>query len=92
MKPVDELLAERRVTHGAFGSHAEITQALKYHMHITPHWNSLMPYQKEALEMIVHKIGRVLNGRPDYKDHWDDIAGYAQLVSNILGEGLCPKS
>ena len=31
--------------------------------------------------MIAHKIGRILAGNPDFKDHWDDIAGYAVLIS-----------
>jgi hypothetical protein len=34
--------------------------------------------------MIVHKIGRIVNGNPDKVDHWDDIAGYATLVSDRL--------
>jgi hypothetical protein len=40
--------------------------------------------QWEALEMIVHKIGRIVNGNPDVVDHWVDIAGYAKLVSDRL--------
>jgi hypothetical protein len=34
--------------------------------------------------MIQHKIGRILNGDPDYVDNWDDIAGYSQLVAKLL--------
>ena len=34
--------------------------------------------------MILHKVARILNGDPDYVDSWADIAGYAQLVVNIL--------
>jgi len=40
--------------------------------------------QQEALDMICHKIGRILNGDPDYADNWHDIAGYAQLVADRL--------
>lgn len=50
----------------------------------SPKWRSLDPDQKEALEMIVHKIGRILNGDPDYADSWHDIAGYAKLVEDRL--------
>jgi len=35
---------------------------------------------REALEMIAHKIGRILNGDPNYADSWHDIAGYAKLA------------
>ena len=37
--------------------------------------------------MICHKIGRILNGDPDYGDSWRDIAGYALLVADRL-EGV----
>jgi hypothetical protein len=56
-------------------------------MRDTPNWKRLAPYQKEALEMKAHKIGRILNGDPDYSDSWIDIAGYAQLVADRL-EGV----
>lgn len=38
----------------------------------------------EALEMIAHKVGRILNGDPAYSDSWVDIAGYAKLVADRL--------
>ncbi len=40
--------------------------------------------QMEALEMIMHKIGRIINGDADYDDSWRDIAGYAMLVCDRL--------
>ncbi len=40
--------------------------------------------QVEALEMVCHKIGRIVNGDPDYSDSWHDIAGYAKLVADRL--------
>jgi hypothetical protein len=36
--------------------------------------------QREALDMILHKIARIVNGNPNETDHWHDIAGYATLV------------
>jgi hypothetical protein len=44
----------------------------------------LTPDQQEALDMIFHKIGRIVNGDPDYADSWIDIAGYATLVADRL--------
>jgi len=39
--------------------------------------------------MIAHKIGRILNGDPDYQDSWHDIIGYARLVERQLqGDGV----
>lgn len=79
------LLIERGRRHGEFRDHARITQNLKAMM-IDPggssKWQMLSAIQREALEMIQHKIGRILAGDPDYADHWDDIAGYARLVAD----------
>ena len=51
---------------------------------LRPKFEGMAPDQCEALEMIQHKIARILNGDPDYADSWDDIAGYAKLVSDRL--------
>lgn len=77
-----ELLVERAKTHGDYALHADLTQNLKIALHSAPNWLTLNAMQREALEMIAHKIGRVLAGRSDFKDHWDDIAGYAKLVAD----------
>jgi hypothetical protein len=79
-----ETLTERGKRYGKFTGHADITQALKYLMRDTPKWQALRADQMEALEMIAHKIGRVLNGDPNYADSWVDIAGYATLVADRL--------
>ena len=77
----DPLLVERQKTHGDFGDHARMTWALKHHIHSGKNWDGLSQQHKEALDMIAHKIGRIMGGNPDFKDHWDDIAGYAKLGS-----------
>ncbi len=77
-----ELLNERQKTHGDYSMHAEITQELKDKMFEMDGWGRLDYCQKEALHMIAHKIGRILAGNPFFKDHWDDIAGYAKLVAD----------
>lgn len=76
---IDKTLEERGNRYGEYSMHATITQDIKQAMH-QGNWASLEPYQKECLEMIAHKIGRILNGDPNYDDSWHDIAGYAQLV------------
>lgn len=74
-----DLLAERETTHGAFDEHAGVTQALKSVVQARDGWMRLDHQHKEAIEMILHKIGRILAGNPNYDDHWADIAGYAEL-------------
>lgn len=85
MSNVNEILAERGARYGLFAGHAGITQALKDVMRCTDGWNNRLDNEhKEALEMIAHKIGRILNGDPNYADSWTDIAGYAQLIVKRL--------
>lgn len=79
-------LEQRGKRYGAFSEHARATQALKKSMRdFDPtKWDALSASAKEALEMVAHKIGRILNGDPLYADSWVDIAGYAQLVATAL--------
>ena len=76
---VDAILAERQKTHGDFETHAKLAQALKEQMRTGKQWPHLNPMQKEALDMIQHKNARILNGDPNYPDHWDDLEGYSTL-------------
>lgn len=86
---IDETLEERGTRYGSFPEHARITQDLKRVMARSPKWDSLKDDQKEALEMIAHKIGRILNGDPDYHDSWHDIVGYTKLVADRLLVEAC---
>ncbi len=82
--PTEALITERGTRYGEFKDGAAIMQQLKDVMRATPKWDALKPSRKEALEMIQHKIGRILNGDPDYDDNWKDIAGYATLIVKEL--------
>ena len=84
---IEDTLVERGSRYGKFTGHARITQRLKSVMQDMKKWDNLEADQKEALEMIVHKIGRILNGDPNYADSWVDIAGYAKLVGDRLLTG-----
>jgi hypothetical protein len=83
---INALLAERSKTHGDYMMHAEITQDLKRVMrhHTADLDRRLDDDMQETLDMIAHKIGRIIAGNPAEPDHWRDIAGYAQLVANRL--------
>jgi hypothetical protein len=48
----------------------------------TPGWQRLSPDEKEALEMIQHKIARILNGDPEFRDSWHDLVGCAKLTAD----------
>lgn len=85
---IEATLIERGARYGVYVDHAKITQDLKAVMHGTANWVTLAAHQKETLEMIAHKIGRILNGDPNYHDSWHDIVGYTKLTA----DELLPKS
>lgn len=80
----EALITERGTRYGKFKDGAAIMQELKFVMREVDGWHNLTPSQREALDMIQHKIGRILNGDPTYDDSWKDIAGYATLIVNEL--------
>jgi hypothetical protein len=75
------MLEEREKTHGPYLQVATTSQKLKTIMMLSKNWPRLTEPQAEAIEMIASKLARILNGNPSFRDHWDDIAGYAQLAS-----------
>jgi len=83
---INQILAERGARYGTFDGHAEISQRLKALVH---HYEAvrgcdLEHDQRESLEMVMHKVARILNGDPNYSDSWRDISGYASLVADRL--------
>jgi len=83
---VDETLDARAVEYGKFIEGAEVMQMLKRVVQaaLNNRDKTLAHDQAEAMDMIIHKIGRIVNGNPDVVDHWLDIAGYAKLVADRL--------
>lgn len=81
---VQQTLDSRQSTHGDFADHARITQLLKTVIHNQPNWKNLNVMQRESLDMIMHKVGRIMAGNPDHADHWHDIQGYAKLIEDRL--------
>ena len=83
---IDETLDARAQDYGKFKDGAALMQGIKRLLadHAAKHNKTFNDDQWEALEMIVHKIGRIVNGNPDKVDHWVDIAGYAKLIADRL--------
>ncbi len=79
-------LTERGKDYGKFKDGAAVMQGIKRLLadHAAKHDKTFTDSQWEALEMIIHKIGRIVNGNPDKVDHWTDIAGYAKLIADEL--------
>ncbi len=86
---VNDVLDAREKTHGSYDDVASMAQALKDNMRGGKNWKHLDDMQRETLEMLASKIGRILSGNPHEVDHWRDIAGYAQLIVNAYSVSEC---
>jgi Domain of unknown function (DUF6378) len=83
---VNTLLQERALQYGTFASLAKTAQEFKsvLYRELGSRNKRLADDQAEALDMIMTKIARVINGDADHADSWADIAGYATLVAERL--------
>lgn len=81
---MNDLLNARAKTHGDYHRVAMMAQELKDVLRRGKNWKTLDDTQREALEMIATKIGRILSGDPHDVDHWRDVAGYAALIEQWL--------
>lgn len=81
---VNDTLQARQHTHGSFSVNSQLSQTLKQTVAQSTNYPLLTDYEKEAIEMICHKISRILSGNPHFMDSWRDIAGYASLVVGEL--------
>jgi DNA-binding Xre family transcriptional regulator len=79
---IEDILEERGKNYGEFSNQAEISQELKQVIYLNV--GKLEAFKLEALEMICHKIARIINGDSNYIDSWRDISGYSTLVVKQL--------
>jgi hypothetical protein len=62
------LLAQRGTTHGDYAIMSLRIQDLKSVMRRGKNWDAMSAPQKEALELIATKIGRIIEGDPNFKE------------------------
>lgn len=88
MTDITKVLEQRGNRYGDFTGHARVAQRLKTVLkeELTIRSKTLPMEQEECLDMIFHKIGRIVNGDCMYSDNYIDISGYAKLVADILVE------
>ena len=64
MSDVSETLKERGKEYGPFIAQAAIAQTLKKAVRACPNWPKLKSDQREAIDHIMIKLSRILNGNP----------------------------
>lgn len=79
---ITKILNERGDTYGDYAEMASMSQTI---IDAIVQGSALLnPAQRESMEMIAVKMARIACGDPDHVDSWDDIAGYATLISNLI--------
>ena len=97
MTQIEATLSERGDRYGPFTGHASVAQMIKAAMApIKPKLDRMVASGGlrrdqadaiiECLDMVAHKIGRIVNGDPLYHDSWHDIIGYVRLIEKMLEE------
>lgn len=81
---IDATLDERGKRYGSYMEKAYIIQDIKKILRAASSWEKMDPDMQESLEMVVHKIGRIVTGDPEYLDSWVDVAGYVTLIVRRL--------
>lgn len=86
MARTTELLEERGKRYGSYLATSMIATDLHdvITLYMGYRYKNLRAAQKESLKHICTKISRIVSGDADHIDNWDDIAGYATLVADIL--------
>lgn len=80
----EAVIADRGQDYGRYTEVARLDQEFKSVLASGRNWDILADTQKTSLEMITHKIARILNGNPDKLDTWLDIGGYSELIHQLL--------
>lgn len=82
---IDAVLNGRKSTYGEYGEVSSLSQQLQQLLGV--HKRVLYSHaQREALQMIASKLSRIVNGDPNHRDSWIDIAGYAKLAADSIPE------
>lgn len=83
---VGDILAQRGSSYGDFSANAQIAQRIKRAVEDGTTYPALSFAHKEAIDLIITKLSRIVCGDPTHQDNWDDVAGYAMLAASRCGE------
>lgn len=81
-----EILNQRQSQYGDYADVATITQTIVNSLQTGASYSQLSDAQKTSLFMIANKMARAVNGDVTYKDNYEDICGYSQLVLDELNK------
>lgn len=83
VEQADHVIDEHNRTHGCWSRQCLVARALKEIVEEAQndrlYESRMTPGQREAIDMILTKISRIVCGNPHHPDHVLDIIGYARL-------------
>lgn len=79
---ISDTLNERGSRYGDFTDNARVSESLMDTLRSEEGYQNLRPIHRAALNVIMQKASRIVNGNPEYKDNWHDIEGYAKLAED----------
>ena len=84
MNDIRETLKQRGSVYGNFSTLAYTSQSMKLVCRMNPGWFSLSKTERESIEMVLHKIARIVNGGggSKMKDEIRDCIGYLTLIAD----------
>ena len=85
---IEETLKTRGNVHGNFVTSAVFKDTVNHLVSLTPNYDRMGHACRQAMFMIVEKMGRILYGEPIFADHWHDISGYAKLIDDAITNGI----
>ena len=86
---IEHTLQDRKETHGEFQDVAYTSQSLKNVVKNSGvKYEELSDSKKEAIDNILQKISRIVNGDSNHLDNYHDISGYARLIEKEIEDEL----
>ncbi len=82
--PTTELLATRGKTHGDYSEQARATMEVMRTLQKCSRWKDMTDEHVIGIQNIVFKLTRAACGDPMEPDHFDDVGGYAKLISQYI--------
>lgn len=84
---IKAILDSRQKSYGDYNDVSALSQQLQQLLGV--HKRVLYSHaQREALQMIASKLSRIVNGDPNHRDSWIDIAGYSKLAADSIPEEI----
>ena len=90
MSEIEKVLEERQATYGDYRDQFQVGYELK--KIVREHGRHLHPVFIEAIEMVLTKISRILNGDEYYRDSYVDIIGYTKLMLDFVDTNNEPEN